>query len=37
MTVTVVDAMGRILMQKKAEEDVMEFDAPEMVYFIRIE
>lgn len=37
MTVKVIDAMGRILMQMKAEEDIMEFDAPEMVYFIRIE
>ena len=37
MTVKVIDAMGRMLMQVKAEEDVLEFDAPEMVYFIRIE
>jgi len=36
MTVTVVDAMGRVLMQQHAEGDTMEFDAPEVVYFIRI-
>ena len=37
MTVKVVDATGRILTQKTAEENIMEFDAPEVVYFIRIE
>jgi len=37
MTVTVVDAMGRTLMQMATDGDVMEFDAPDVIYFIRIE
>lgn len=36
MTVTVVDAMGRILMSREADGDIMEFDAPDVVYYIRI-
>lgn len=36
MTITVIDAMGRILMTRDAESDVMEFDAPKSIYFIRI-
>ena len=37
MNVVVVDALGRVMMRMEADSDVMEFDAPECVYFIRIE
>lgn len=37
MNVVVVDAMGRMLMRMVADGDVMEFDAPESLYFIRFE
>jgi len=37
MIITVVDALGRELMKMNADSDIMEFDAPEAVYFIRIE
>lgn len=36
MKVMVVDGIGRILMTRDADSDVMEFDAPETVYFIKI-
>ena len=34
MTVTIVDAMGRVLMQEQATGNSMEFDAPEVIYYI---
>ena len=37
MTVRVVDATGRVLMTRIADSDVMEFDAPDAVYFIDID
>ena len=36
MRVMVVDGMGRILMSRDADDDTMEFEAPETVYFIKI-
>lgn len=36
MQVMMVDGMGRVLMTREAESDIMEFDAPECVYFIKI-
>ena len=36
MRVMVIDGMGHVLMTRDAESDVMEFDAPESIYFIKI-
>ena len=36
MRVMVIDGMGRVLMTRDAESDVMEFNAPESIYFIKI-
>lgn len=36
MTIMLIDAMGRVIRTVNADSDVMEFDAPDNIYFIKI-